>query len=200
VQLEDLRVRLSGHDVARRRIEVGEHGERVDPPFDPFAAAEQPPGEDDRCRIAPIRGRCEVEAGAVRDRPDLLRVDHVLLEQPRPGGPALHDEQVGKPAELLDDAALAARRLPEHGVKDDDRRQVRLADEVDDLGAVGPAVDPELVLDDRDVELAERRHRRRPRFRGAAHQLGHDLLRAAPRRPAVRARHDSEPALRRRRG
>ncbi len=38
----------------------------------------------------------------------------------------------------------------------DDRRDVQAREEVQHLHPIGPAVNPELVLDDRDVELVER--------------------------------------------
>ena len=42
-------------------------------------------------------------------------------------------------------------------MQDDDRRRMQPCDEVDDLAAVLAAVDPELVLNNDDVELVERR-------------------------------------------
>jgi hypothetical protein len=198
MELAHLGMRLSGDDVVRRPVEVGEPGDRVDAPLDPLARAEKAPGENDRRGAVRASGLGEVGTGPVRDGLHLLCGDRVLLEQPRPCGRALDDQTVGEAPELLHDPALSSGRLPEHGVQHDDRRGARVAKEIHHLVAVRPAVDAELVLHDRHVELLQRRDGFGPRPRGTAHELGDDILRVSVPRLLVDGGDDTDAARRHR--
>ena len=68
------------------------------------------------------------------------------------------------------------RRVGQHGVQDDDARHRDLVQQVQDLAAVGSAVDAVLVLHDGDVALVQLRGRPAERGGVVRDELRHDLV------------------------
>ena len=130
-------MRLTGHDVAGPRLDVAEQRHRLDPPFDPLAGPEEPPGQDDGAagRVAGRHLGGEVRRRPVRDHAHPLRLDHVHLEEPDAGRSALDNDTVGQLRKLLDDRALARRGPKRNRVQHDDHGDAQVRDEIDDLGA-----------------------------------------------------------------
>ena len=99
-------------------------------------------------------------------------------EQPLARDLALHDHVVGPVGEALDDPPLVARRLLEDGVENHDQRRAQLLGQLEDILAVGPREEPELVLEDHRVVAVESVDRLREGAARATHPLG-DHLRGA---------------------
>ena len=66
-----------------------------------------------------------------------------------------HDHLIGQCHHRLEHRTLLRCRVFEHRVGDDDGRHAQRLHDLDDLVAVGAAVDAVLVLDDRDVAAVE---------------------------------------------
>jgi hypothetical protein len=171
-------------DIPRQRIKVDERCDRGDAELDSLSGANQPPGEDRRptagIRRAPPG---EIDSSAVRHHLDLRRVHIVAREQPGSRGEALHDDGLGLVGEFFDDRALVERRRAQDGVEHRDSRSLDGTDEVDDLASVLPAVDTELMLDDRDVVALEDVRRNVQRPARTAHQLSNHLRSEVSARP-----------------
>ncbi len=182
-------MRLAGNHVARLRVEIAEQRDRFDPPLDPLARPDQPPGQDDRGarRVRRRNVRAEVRRRPVRDHADALGLDHVHLEQPRACSVALDDDAVGQLRQPLDDDALPVRGPPRNRVQDYDHRDRQLLDEIDHLVAVLAPEDPELVLEHDDIDPCECSGRGGPRGARPLDELGDDLGRLRAGSGAVRS-------------
>src|SRR4029079_9341728 len=96
---------------------------------------------------------------AVRDDGDLRQVDGVPGREPFARGHRHRDDGIGLRYHRLEDLTLVCRRVGQHGVQDDDARHPDLVQQVQDLAAVGSAVDAVLVLHDGDVAPVQLRGR-----------------------------------------
>ena len=116
----------------------------------------------------------------------------VSCEKTGAGDLTLDDDPICGVGELLDDAPLVRGRRLEDGVEDDDHdRRAEAIDEVDDVGAVAAAEEPELVLDDHRVVILENARCVVERRAGAAHPLVHDGGRRHCLAELVDAAHDA---------
>ena len=111
----------------------------------------------------------------MRDGDDLVAVDVEAGAQPVPGGLGHHDHLVGERHDLFEHRTLVRRRIFEDSVGDHDRRDAQAAHDLDDLVAVGAAVDAVLVLDDRDVALVQQLRACRDGRRRAVDEFADDL-------------------------
>ena len=90
---------------------------------------------------------------------DLRHVDGVPGREPFARGHRHRDDGIGLRYHRLEDLTLVCRRVGQHGVQDDDAWHPDLVQQVQDLAAVGSAVDAVLVLHDGDVAPVQLRGR-----------------------------------------
>ena len=100
----------------------------------------------------------------MRDDADLRHVDGVPGREPFARSRRHRDDGIGLRYHRLEDLTLVRRRGGQHGVQDDDAWHPDLVQQVQDLAAVGAAVDAVFVLHDGDV--AQVQLRGRPAERG----------------------------------
>ena len=98
------------------------------------------------------------------------------LEEPGARCLALDDDPFGQLRKPLDDGALPVSRPARNRVQHRDHRDRELGDEIEHLGAILPAEDPELVLDDDDVDPREGGGGGLPGSAGPTDELGRHFL------------------------
>jgi len=171
-------VRLAGDHVAWHGLEIAQHRHGLDAPLDALAGAEQAPRQDGELPGADRRLRHRRLQGgrAVRDDADLCHVDGIPGREPFARGRRHRDDGIGLGYHRLEDLTLVWRRVGQHGVQDDDAWDPDLVQQVQDLAAVGSAVDAILVLNDGDVAQVQLRGRPAERGAVAADELRDHLL------------------------
>ena len=90
----------------------------------PLPGPEQTPGQDGRTTRT-LQGGGLGQRGAVRDGGDLGRVDAEPGAQPLPGRLRHHDDLIGRATTSIEHRTLFGCRIFQHGMSDDDRRDVR---------------------------------------------------------------------------
>ncbi len=151
VQLDDLGMGPAGHGVDRCGFDLLQAGEGTHRPFDPFARAQESPGQQVWPGMQAGRLPGEV-GGAVRDHGDFRAVDGIAEEKPVVRGPGEGDDRVGGGGDLFEQRLPPWSGAGRHGVQDDDARHGEPAQHGQDLFAVAAGIDAVLMLHDRDVE------------------------------------------------
>ena len=157
-------VRSSGDDVHHLGMALDDRGQRLDHRLDPLAGRDQPEGREHEPVLAVVVRRssfervrigapCEHRRRSVRDDPNLARRARLARHEQSLRGLRHHDHELGLAAERREHVSLMGRRLREHGVQRDDEGLRELLDEREDVGAVGAAEDPVLVLEQNDVDV-----------------------------------------------
>ena len=169
---------------------LDDRGKRRDRGLEAFALGDQPERGEDESVIDPSReglrrptvrlrdpccelsgAACEDRRGAVRDDPHLLPVAHAAFDQQSASGLGHHDDDLGLFAKGSEDLRLVRGRRREHGVERHDERLRQLLRERHDVLAIAAAVDPELVLEEDDIDVEAAEYARRPHV-VAADRLG----------------------------
>ena len=144
---------------------LDDRGQRLDHRLDSLAGRDQPEGRQHgtACRRRPAARSARVRIGAPCEHASALRAG-----RPEPCSPGTlpsideqslrglrhHDHELGLGGRApKSTSSLMRRRLREHGVQRDDERLRELLDEREDVGAVGAAEDPVLVLEQDDVDI-----------------------------------------------
>ena len=92
---------------------------------------------------------------AVRDDVDPCRADPVGVDQQVEAPAGHHDEARGQRVEALHDVTLGRVGRSQHAVEGGDDRALQLLEEAEEVGARGPSVDAELVLNGNDLDVVD---------------------------------------------